>query len=214
MKVIAINGSPRKDGNCATVIEPFSEVLEQEGIQCERIDLNPHTLRPCLGCYKCFDKKDGKCIIKKDDFNDIQEKLREAKAVLLLSPVYTASVTALLKAFMERSSLVALANMDKPFPKMGAAVAVARRAGTLSALEPILHYLHVCDMISLGSTYWNIAFGGDKGEVAKDKEGMETLFNLAKKMTWLLKSLEFSREAVPMPKPNRIEITNFIRGDL
>lgn len=210
MKLIAVNGSPRKEGNCHQLIKVIASVLEKEEILCEEVQLGQ--IQSCIACYKCFEKQSGQCVVTEDSFNAIQEKLVESDGLLLVSPVFSGSVSGSMKSFMERSSLVSMASGGLFDRKPAAALSVARRAGTLSALEPMHNYLNICGMITMGSTYWNVGFGGDKGEVLKDAEGMETLHNLSKNLAWLMKTVQAS--PFPQPETPRTTATNFIRDDL
>jgi multimeric flavodoxin WrbA len=214
MKILAINGSPTKDGNCHSVIQEISKYLKDESIEVEEVNLNQTQLHSCIACYKCFELQNGKCALNKDGFNDIQEKTIEADAIILVSPVYTASVTSAMKAFMERSSLVSMASGGLFDRKPVASIAVARRAGTMSTLEAMIHFSHVCGMISVGSSYWNVAFGGSPSSVLKDAEGLESIKNMTLNMAWLMKSLEASKDLVPQPETLRTRTTNIIREDL
>jgi len=212
MKVLAINGSPRKKGNCHHLSNYIKEKFQADFIELEEVFLNPNSLKGCISCFKCFEMQNGQCAIKDDDFNGIQEKLIEADGLILLSPVYTGSVSAAMKAFIEKSSLVSMACGGLFDRKPAAAIAVARRAGTLSTLEPMHHYMNITGMISVGSTYWNILYGGRQGECLKDQEGMETLDNLILNFTWLMKTI--NQSSLPQPETYRIKATNFIREDL
>lgn len=212
MKIVAINSSPNKEGNCHNIIKALKEQFSNQQIELEEIHLSQNKIQGCTACYQCFQTQNGQCAVNTDGLNSIIEKMVEAQGIILVSPVYTGSVTASMKALMERSSLVAMASGGLFDRKPGASFAVARRAGTLSTLEPMHHFMNICGMISLGSSYWNILFGGSAGQVEQDAEGQETLKNLSLNMGWLLKTLEQS--TVPQPETSRTVATNFIRDDL
>lgn len=212
MKILAINSSPNKEGNGHHLSEFLNTQFQDQQIELEEIHLSQNQIQGCTACYKCFENQNGQCVLKKDNLNNVIEKMVEAQGVVFISPVYTGSVTASMKAFMERASLVSMASGGLFDRKPGAAIAIARRAGTLSTLEPMQHFMHICGMISVGSTYWNIVFGGKAGDVLKDAEGLETLKNLSLNMGWLIKTIDQS--TVPAPETIRSTACNFIRDDL
>lgn len=189
MKVVAINGSPRKHGNTFTLLNIVLAELEAEGIKTELVQLGGEKVQGCTACYKCFKKKNRKCVIKKDIINDCIEKMVEADGIILGSPTYFANVTTELKALIDRAGLVAKANDDMFQRKVGAAVVSMRRAGALPAFDAINHFFLISQMIIPGSSYWNLGIGNDKGDVEQDEEGIATLRNLGRNMAWTLKKL-------------------------
>ncbi|MCE5279319.1 MAG: flavodoxin family protein [Planctomycetaceae bacterium] len=189
MKVIAFNGSPRKDGNTAALIRKVFEPLEDEGIETQMIQLGGNAVRGCIACYQCFDSKDCLCAQKNDMVNDCIAAMRDADAIILASPTYFADITPELKALIDRSGLVARANGNFLRRKVGAAVVAVRRAGAIHAFDSINHFFLIGEMIVPGSTYWNISIGRNKGEVADDEEGMATMATLGQNIAWLLKKI-------------------------
>ncbi len=187
MKVVAFNGSPRKDGNTAVLIAKVCEVLEAEGIETEIVQLGGNAIRGCTACYQCFEKKDGECAVKTDMINDCAAKMRDADGVILGSPTYFADITAELKALIDRAGLIAKANDALFSRKIGAAVVAVRRGGSIHAFDTINHFFLINEMIIPGSCYWNMGVGRDKGEVREDEEGMTTMRVLGEHMAWLLK---------------------------
>ncbi|MCE5326563.1 MAG: flavodoxin family protein [Planctomycetaceae bacterium] len=187
MKVIAFNGSPRKDGNTAALIAKVFEALAEEGIETQMIQLGGNAVRGCIACYQCFDKKDCLCSQKNDMINDCIAAMRGADAIILGSPTYFGDLTPELKALIDRSGLVSRANGNFLRRKVGAAVVAVRRAGALHAFDSINHFFLIGEMIVPGSTYWNISIGRNKGEVAGDEEGMATMKALGQNIAWLLK---------------------------
>jgi multimeric flavodoxin WrbA len=189
MKVLAINGSSRKDGNTALLIHHVFSVLQREGIETEMVQLAGHAIRGCGGCRVCFQRKDGRCSITGDPVNEIIAKMRDADGIILGSPVYFSDVTAELKALIDRSGMVGGANGNLYKRKVGAGVLAVRRGGAIHALDTIYHFLHLTQMIVPGAPYWNFGFGREVGEVENDKEGIATMEGLGENMAWLLKQL-------------------------
>ncbi|MDD1754027.1 MAG: flavodoxin family protein [Methanothrix sp.] len=189
MKVIAFNGSPRKDGNTSRLIRAALAELEAEGIETETVHLMG-PIRGCIACYKCFEKKNGKCAMDKDIVNSCIEKMAGADGIILGSPTYFSDITPELKALVDRSGFVSKANGDMFKRKIGAAVVAVRRGGAVHAFDSINHFFLIGQMIIPGSNYWNVGIGLEEGDVEKDREGMETMRVLGRNMAWLLKKIE------------------------
>jgi len=189
MKVIAFNGSARKDGNTAILLNYVLGELQNEGIETELFQLAGKEIRGCMACYKCFKNKDGRCVVDNDILNECVEKMFEADGILLGSPTYFSDVTAEMKALIDRSGFVARANGDALKHKAGAAIIAVRRAGSIHAFDTINHFFLINQLIVPGSSYWNIGFGREKGEVEKDEEGIRTVKTLGQNMAWLLKKI-------------------------
>lgn len=186
MKVIAINGSARKDGNTAIIIQTVFAELNKRGIETEMLQTAGKPVRGCIACYACFKNKDRQCSIKDDIVNECITKMSAADGIILGSPVYFTDVTAEMKALMDRAGLVSRAN-DYLFKyKAGAAVMAVRRGGATHALDTMYHFLHFNQMFLVGATYWNMVFGREIGEVEKDDEGMQNMRVLGENMAWLL----------------------------
>ncbi|MFG6356216.1 MAG: flavodoxin family protein [Acetatifactor sp.] len=194
MKVLAINGSARRDGNTAFLISTVLEKLNQEGIETEMIQLSGGIIEPCRACWACGGKKN--CVHKKDQFQEIYEKMVQTDGILLGSPVYTANISANMQAFLERASVVADMNRNEHLlrHKVGAAVTAARRGGALNTLDAMNHFFMLQDMFIVGSSYWSMAYGQMPGEVSEDREGLETVRNLGRNMAYLLRTLEERRK--------------------
>ena len=190
MKVVAFNGSARKDGNTAMLIrEVFSE-LEGEGIETEMVQLAGKTIGGCTACGKCQKNLDKRCAIDNDFANECIEKMLEADGIILGSPTYFADVTAEMKALIDRAGYVARANSHMLKRKVGAAVVAARRAGSVHAFDSINHFFLIGQMIVPGSIYWNVGIGRAIGDVEQDEEGLKTMQVLGKNMAWLLKKVK------------------------
>lgn len=186
MKVVAFNGSPRKDGNTAILINSVFCELENEGIQTELVQLSERDIRGCIACYKCIDNKDKRCAVDNDAANEYIKKMIEADGIILGSPTYFTDVTPEMKALIDRAGFVSRTNGDLLKNKLGAAVTAVRRAGALHTLDTINHFFFGNEIIVVGQ---GLAMGREKGEVEKDKEGMRTMKALGQKMAWLLKKL-------------------------
>jgi multimeric flavodoxin WrbA len=189
MKVVALNGSARKDGNTAILVERVAEELEKEGIKTEMVQLAGEKIRGCTACMGCIANKDKRCTIDDDIVNDCIKKMVEADGIILASPTYFADISAEMKALIDRAGFVARANDEMFKRKVGAAVVAVRRAGAIHAFDSINHFFFISQMIVPGSNYWNVGLGLAKGDVLEDKEGLETMRVLGQNMAWLLKKI-------------------------
>jgi multimeric flavodoxin WrbA len=189
MKVIAFNGSPRKDGNTGILIHHVLDELKKERIKTEYIHIGGKKISGCIACYQCFKKEDKQCAIKGDAVNSYIKKMMGADGIILGSPTYFTDITPEMKALIDRAGLVARANKDMFRRKIGAAVIAVRRGGATHAFDTINHFFLIEQMIIAGSTYWNMGIGLDKGDVEKDEEGIRTMKVLGQNMAWLLKKL-------------------------
>ena len=197
MYALAVNGSPRKGGNTEMLLTQVIEALDEAGWDTELIQVGAKKIRGCIACFKCFKNKDLRCSVKNDIFNEVMEKMLKADALILGSPTYFSDVTAELKALLDRSGLVALAN-DRAFAgKIGAAVVAVRRAGATHVFDTINHMFLISQMIIPGSTYWNLGIGLEKGDVKTDEEGLNNMRNLGETIAWLGKALQPHRDSFP-----------------
>ena len=178
MKVIGINGSARKDGNTSLLIKAVFAELEAEGIETDLVQLHGKALEPCKACFGCGGKR--QCVVKTDYFNECFAKMVEADGMVLGSPVYSADVTAGMKAFLERAGVVVATNPGMLRHKVGASVA---------AVDTMNHFLLNKEVIVVGSTYWNMSYGRDAGDVLNDAEGMANMRNLGQNMAFVLKKI-------------------------
>jgi multimeric flavodoxin WrbA len=190
MKVIAFNGSARKDGNTAFLTKEVLRELEKEGIDTELIQLAGTRIQGCTACSECFETLEKRCAVTSDSVNDYIAKMLDADGIILSSPTYFADITPELKALIDRAGMVARANGDMFHHKVGAAVVTMRRAGAIHAFDSINHFFFIGQMIVPGSSYWNIGIGRAVGEVQDDAEGIETMKTLGKNMAWLIKKLQ------------------------
>lgn len=189
MKVVAFNGSPRKEGNTAALIKHVLAEFEKEGIETEIVQIGGKNIHGCIACGKCYENADKKCVIDKDMVNKCIEKMLEADGIILASPTYFADLTPELKALIDRAGFVAKANNEMFRHKVGAAVVAVRRAGSIHVFDSINHFFTISQMIIPGSSYWNMGIGLAEGDVEKDEEGIRTMQVLGQNMAWLLKKL-------------------------
>lgn len=189
MKVVAFNGSARKDGNTSILINHVFEELRKEKIKTELVQFAGKKVRGCTACRKCFEIRNKQCVIKNDIINECIEKMVEADGIILGSPIYFADITPEIKALVDRAGYVSKANDDMLRRKVGAAVIAVRRAGAIHGFDSLNHFFFISQMIVPGSSYWNIGIGREKGEVEKDEEGIQIMRTLGKNMAWLLKKI-------------------------
>lgn len=189
MKVVAFNGSARKDGNTAILVREVFKELEAAGIETELVQLSGKRINGCIACYKCAENKNKRCAIDNDFANDCIEKMLEADGIIIASPSYFADMSAVTKALIERAGIVTRVNGNLLARKVGAPVCAARRAGATHVLSSINYFFMIGHMIIPGSSYWNLGHGKAPGEVSDDQEGMTTMRDLGTNIAWLLKKI-------------------------
>lgn len=187
MKVLAISGSPRKGGNTDTILGVAIDVLENKGIETEFISLAGKNILPCTACMACT--KEPQCVLK-DDFDPIFRAMLDSDGLIIGSPVYFGSATAGINALLDRAGYVAKKNGNLFSRKVGGPIVVARRIGQNFTLAQLLMWYMINGMIVPGSSYWNIAFGRNKGEVMQDEEGLRTIRTFAENIAWLLEKIK------------------------
>jgi Multimeric flavodoxin WrbA len=208
MKVIAINGSPRKDGNTATALKLMKDEMENEGIDVEIIHVGSELIHGCVGCGKCRAAENNLCIFKDDLLNETALKMRAADGIILASPTYYAGIAGTMKSFLDRLFYTS----SKYFKyKVGTSVTAVRRAGGVDVVHQLNNYLNLSEMIIPPSQYWMIGFGREKDEILQDKEGVQTIQKNARSMAWLMKIVKAGKETVPLPKEEQRVMTHFIR---
>lgn len=211
MKVIAVNGSPRKGGNTEALLKRVCARLEQHGIETEIIKIGGELLSGCTACGACFKTGNNKCIIYNDPMNEWIEQLFAADGILLGSPTYFSDVSMEMKALIDRVGYVAIANGHALAGKVGAAVSAVRRGGSQHTLDTMNHLFSILQMPIASSTYWNMGYGAAGGESEHDVEGMQTMDNLGENMAWLMKCIEAGKGTVPPPEIDHSKMMNFIR---
>lgn len=209
MKVVALNGSPRKKGNTSHALQIVAAELEKEGIEVEVLQVGSQAIKGCTGCNACFKNKNEKCIIEGDTVDAFIQKMKEADGLLLGSPVYWADMNGTMKAFLDRAFYVAGANGGLFRHKVGAAVVSVRRTGGIQAFQTLNQYLQYSEMFIPTSNYWNVLHGNRPGEVLQDEEGVQIARVLGKNMAFLLKAVNAGKDALPEPEAK--VWTSFIR---
>ncbi len=183
MKVVAFNGSPRKDGNTAILIRHVFGELENQGIETDLVQLSEGEIHGCIACYKCMENKDRRCAVKSDSANRYIEMMLGADGIILGSPVYFQDVTPEMKALIDRTGYVARSNGRMFKKKVGASVVAQRRSGAIHTLDTMDHFFLSGEMILVGRA---IGIGREKGEVQNDEEGIRLVKSLGQRMAWLL----------------------------
>lgn len=189
MKVIGVCGSPRPGGNSEQLLDLALETVNAEGIDVEKITLAGKEILPCTACLKCRKEKDRRCHGRDDDLARMLPDLYEADGLILATPVYFGAATAEMTAFVDRVGYVSRGNGGLLNRKVGAPIVVARRAGQNFTVAQINYFFLINGMIVPGAVYWPIAFGGAKGEAINDEEGVKTIIDLGKNVSWLLKKI-------------------------
>ena len=189
MKVIAFNGSPRKEGNTALMLREVLKPIAEAGIETEFVQVGGVLLRGCTACGACGKSKDMTCIQTGDPMNEWIKKMVEADGMLFGSPSYFSGLTSELKALIDRAGFVTVMNGRALARKVGAAVCVHRRAGGVNVMDQINHMMLMSRMIVPGSTYWNLGVGRLPGEVMNDAEALANMKDLGETMAWLLKRI-------------------------
>lgn len=205
MKILLINGSPRRNGNTAAALAEMVRVFEAEGFETETVQIGAEAIRGCVACGGCG--RLGKCVFD-DAVNAIAPKFEAADALIVGTPVYYASANATLTALLDR--LFYSTRFDKTM-KVGAAVAVCRRGGASTAFDRLNKYFTISGMPVASSQYWNSVYGAAPGEAAEDGEGLQTMRTLARNVGFLVKSIALGKEAFGLPEKEKRIGTNFIR---
>ena len=206
MKVLLFNGSIHENGNTATALREMEKIFREQGLETEILNIGNKQIRDCIACGACAGK--GKCVFNDDVANEWIEKARSADGFVFGAPVYFANAAGRLLSIMNRMFYAGKSAFEH---KVGASVAVARRAGTIQAVNEMNEYMFISNMVVPGSTYWNIAYGRTAGECAQDAEGMQTMRTLANNMAWLLNSIDIAKKTgLEYPKKEQPLKTNFI----
>lgn len=205
MKVLMLNGSPRKNGNTSIALKEMEKIFNQEGIETEIIHVGNKGIRSCIACGACSEK--GKCVFD-DIVNEIAPKFEKCDGLVVGSPVYYASANATLVALLTR--LFYSTSFDKTM-KVGASVVCARRGGLSATFDELNKFFTISGMPVASSRYWNSIHGRLEGEAARDEEGLLTMRVLARNMSFLMKSIALGKEKYELPEKEAVTMTNFIR---
>lgn len=206
MKVLMINGSPRVSGNTSIALAEMEKVLVEEGVEVETVQVGNMDIRGCIACSRCAEL--GKCVFD-DIVNELAPKLSEADGLVVGTPVYYGSANATPIAFLDRL-FYSTGGMDKTM-KVGCAVVVARRGGIETTWDEINKYFGISGMPIASGQYWNGVYGRERGETAKDAEGLQQMRTLARNMAFLMRAIAREKEAGGLPPKEPAERTSFIR---
>lgn len=210
MKVVAFNGSPRKEGNTYEAIKIVAEQLQAENIEIEIVHVGNKKIQGCMSCHSCFKTRNERCIID-DEVNEWIQKMKEADGIIFGSPVHFSSIGATMKAFLDRAMYVGSANNSLFRHKVGAGVVAVRRSGGVPAFNQLNNYISYSEMLMPASNYWNVIHGLKPGEAVNDDEGVQIMRVLAKNMAWLMKLVELGEGKIMRPESERKTFTNFVR---
>jgi len=211
MKVVAFNGSSRRNGNTTGCINTVFAELTKEGIECEMIQVGKKKIAGCVACYGCMKNQNERCVVEDDPVNEWVQKMKDADGILLGSPVHFAGVAGAMKSFLDRAFFVSTMNGNLYRHKVGASVAAVRRSGGISTVDTLNHYIQYSEMFMPTANYWNVAYGTAPGEMEKDDEGKQIMTLLGRNMAWLMKVMEAGKKEVPAPAAVEKTATNFIR---
>jgi len=206
LKVLAINGSPNKDGCTYTAIRLMADELEKQGIEVEIVHVGNKVIRGCTACNACSKMEDKKCIFD-DIVNECIEKSKEIDGIIIGSPVHYSGIAGTMKSFLDRFFY---AGKHLQY-KVGSAVASLRRSGGVDTFHQLNNYFNLANVIITPSHYWNVIHGSNAQEVMQDKEGVQIMKTLGQKMAWLMKSIDNSKDEIPLPQIEKRVWTNFIR---
>ncbi len=207
MKVLLINGSPRREGNTQVALSEVAKQLKEQGIDCEIAWVGNKPLRGCIACGACKQKGNGRCAFDDDVCNGIIAKMETSDAVIVGSPVYYGQPSGQLLCVQQRMLFAGGPYFQN---KPAAAVCVCRRGGATAAFQTLQMPFQMCNMPIVPSQYWNIAYGREEGQAAQDVEGMQTMRTLANNMAWLLKKMH-NVPTTDTPDREPWQPMNFIR---
>lgn len=205
MKVLMLNGSPRKNGNTSIALAEMEKIFHLEGIDTEIVPVGKQAVRSCMACGGCA--KTGRCVFD-DLVNETAPKFEESAGLVAAGPVYYGAVNPALTAFLTR--LFYSTSFDKTM-KVGCSVVCARRGGATAAFDELNKFFTISGMPVAASQYWNSVHGREIGEAAQDEEGLQTMRTLARNMTFLMKSIALGKDAYGLPERETPVRTNFIR---
>ena len=206
MKVLLVNGSPRANGCTFTALCEIKTVLEKEGVAGEIFQSGANPVQDCIACGRC--RELGKCTFD-DAANRLLEAAQTADAFVFGSPVYYAHPSGQLLSLLDRAFYAGSRFFAH---KPAACIVSARRGGTAASFDVINKYMGIAQMPVVSSSYWNMVYGKTPQEVMQDKEGMQTMRNLALNMVWLLRCIEAGKAAgIAIPQTDASVRTNFIR---
>ena len=208
MKIVAINGSPRKNGNISQCLEVVRKEVEAAGVEFQVFQPGAD-VKPCMACYHCLNTGSLRCIQEDDMVNEIIEACIGADGILLASPVYHSGIAGGMKCVLDRMMLAAACGENQFHHKGGGALCTLRRSGGSETSHQLHSTMDCMEMVVVTSDYWGVAHGADPGECQQDTEGLEVAAKLGRNMAWMVKVLAESK--VPVPETSHRTMTNFIR---
>ena len=211
MKVIAINGSPRAEGNTYTAIMLVAEELAQQGVDTEVLHIGNEDIQGCTACGGCIRNRDERCVLPGEIVNEAIQKFKEADGILIASPVHYAAVAGTMKSFLDRVFYVGGVNGGLFRHKVGASLVAVRRSGGLPAFDQLNNFLLYAEMLIPSSHYWNVIHGARPGEALQDAEGVQIMRVLGRNMAWLLQLVQHGKGSIPAPVKEKKVSTNFVR---
>jgi multimeric flavodoxin WrbA len=211
MKVLAINGSPKQDGNTGQALQHLLREVQNEGIETEFVTIGNKSVHGCIGCGKCRTNANRRCGAFDDAVNELLPKMIDADGLVLGSPVYYSGINGTIKSFLDRAFFVAGANGGLFRLKIGASVVAVRRSGGTAAFDQLNKYFQISEMMTVGSCYWNIIHGHTPGEIEQDAEGLRIVKTLGRNLAWFLKLAENGKGKIAPPQPLEPARTNFVR---
>ena len=205
-KVLLLNGSPHAKGCTAAALNEMIKVFEEEGIETETVQVGSKPIRGCIACGRC--ESLGHCVFD-DLVNETAPKLEAADGLVIGSPVYYGSPNGTILSFLDR--LFYSTRFSKHM-KVGASVVSCRRGGNTASFDVLNKYFTISSMPVASATYWNMVHGFTAEDVAKDKEGLQTMRNLARSMSFMIKTIADGKEKYGCPEPERDNFTSFPDG--
>lgn len=210
MKIVAINGSPRKNGNTARLLEAVGKEVTAAGVEFQVFQPGPR-VHPCMACYHCLNTGSLRCVQTDDMVNDIIAACIEADGILLASPVYHGGIAGGMKCVLDRMMLAGGCGENQFHHKVGGALCTLRRSGGMETYQQLLGVMDAMEMVIVTSDYWGAVHGADPGECLQDTEGMEVACKLGRNMAWTVRALAAARETLPPPVTGHRTMTNFVR---
>ena len=211
MKVLAINGSPKSDGNTAQAMTLLLQEVQNAGIETEMHTIGNKAVRGCIACGQCIEKQNRRCIAFDDAVNELLPKMIAADGLVFGSPTYFAGINGTFKSFLDRAFFVARVNGELMRLKFGTAVVAVRRSGGIEVFDQLNKYFQISEMTTVGSCYWNVIHGMAPGEIHQDLEGIRVMKTAGRNLAWLLKLAEQGQGKIPQPEPLEPVRTNFVR---
>ena len=205
MKILIINGSPRLNGNSSKLINEMSNIFKDEKVEVDLYQIGSKAIRGCMACNYCHEHHE--CVFK-DDVNDLAKRFAQSDGLVIVSPVYYGSANGSMISLLDR--LFYSSHFDKRF-KVGAAFAIARRAGTTATFDELNKYFLINQMPIASGRYWNNGFGREVGQIEKDEEGLQNARIVARNMIFLIKAIKDAKEKYGLPQNGEITYTHFIK---